>query len=283
MALIIPGVFADAVNAKMDTSIRIGRVAFDATPLVSEITQAGDTVHFPQINRVATATDVIKGTALVPAEVDMVDSTATLRQIASSMRVFDRDAKQIKGQVIDSVVEQVATAMAKRIDSDLVVAMDSEAIYKSPVAVADKITSAELQAGMSLFGDDIDTNSFAGIVIHSRLLPSFLAMDEFISTNKTFNKNSQASWNGIIVDGIVGYYLGIPLLVCNNNTFDDVKKECKTYLVKKNSIGYVFQKNIGVEEEREGKLLATTIISSSLYACKLIDLKGVVICRKTVV
>ena len=39
MALIIPEVFADAVNAKLDASLRIGRVAFDATPNVSEAMQ----------------------------------------------------------------------------------------------------------------------------------------------------------------------------------------------------------------------------------------------------
>lgn len=278
MALIIPAVFADAINAKMDTSLRIGRVAFDATALVPEITQAGDTVHFPQINRVAVAGDVTKGTAPVPAVIDMVDATAEIKQVASSMRVFDREAAQIKGRVIDNIVEQVATAMAKRIDGDLVIAMDAEAVYKSPVAAATAITSEELQNGMSLFGDDIDTDSFSAIIINSRLLPSFLKMDEFVSTNKTFQTNS----NGIIVDGVVGYYIGIPLVVCNNQTYDTVASECKTYIVKKNSIGYIFQKNINIEDEREGKLLATDIIASSLYACKLIDLKGVTICRKTV-
>lgn len=278
MALIIPAVFADAINAKMDTSLRIGRVAFDATALVPEITQAGDTVHFPQINRVAVAGDVTKGTAPVPAVIDMVDATAEIKQVASSMRVFDREAAQIKGRVIDNIVEQVATAMAKRIDGDFVIAMDAEAVYKSPVAAATAITSEELQNGMSLFGDDIDTDSFSAIIINSRLLPSFLKMDEFVSTNKTFQTNS----NGIIVDGVVGYYIGIPLVVCNNQTYDTVASECKTYIVKKNSIGYIFQKNINIEEEREGKLLATDIIASSLYACKLIDLKGVTICRKTV-
>ena len=37
MSLLIPEVFADAINAKLDTTIRIGRVAFDATSLVPDI------------------------------------------------------------------------------------------------------------------------------------------------------------------------------------------------------------------------------------------------------
>ena len=46
MALIIPEVFADAVNAKLDAALRIGRVAFDAyisaaTPVSSPASTMG--------------------------------------------------------------------------------------------------------------------------------------------------------------------------------------------------------------------------------------------------
>lgn len=279
MALIIPSVFADAINAKLDTTLRIGRVAFNATETIPELRQAGDTVHFPTINRVATATNVTKGTALSPAVIDMTDSTATIQWIGSSMRVFDSEAAQIKGKVLDNVVEQVATAMAKRIDLDLTGAMDSEAVYKQATAGANAITATELFGALANFGDDIDTDSFAGVVINSRILPSFLGMDEFVSNNKTY----QTSGNGIVSDGIVGYFMGIPVIVCNNGTYDIAKAECKTYIVKKNALGYIFQREILIEEEREAKLLATDVVASSLYACKLLNLKGVVIARKTVV
>lgn len=50
--------------------------------------------------------------------------------------------------------------------------------------------------------------------------------------------------------------------------YDTSASECKTYMVKKNALGYVFQKAINIEEEREAKLLATDIVASSLYVCK---------------
>ena len=278
MGLIIPSVFADAINAKLDTTLRIGRVAFDATGVVPEIRQAGDTIHFPTINRVATAGTVTKGTALTPAVLDMTDASATIQWVGSSMRVYDSEKAQIKGTVLDSIVEQVATAMAKKIDLDLVVAMDTDAVFKQATAGASAITNTELTTALSNFGDDIDTDSFAGIIVNSRLLPSFLGMDEFVSTNKTYQTNG----NGIISDGVAGYYIGIPVIICNNGTYDTVKTECKTYIVKKNALGYIFQKDVAIEEEREAKLLATDIVASSLYACKLLDLKGVVIARKTI-
>lgn len=278
MALIIPSVFADAINAKLDTTLRIGRVAFDATSVIPEIRQAGDTIHFPTINRVATAGTVTKGTALTPAVIDMTDSSATIQWVGSSMRVYDSEKAQIKGRVMDNVVEQVATAMAKKIDNDLTVAMDTDAIFKQATTAATTITVSEIYQALANFGDDIDTDTFAGIIINSRLLKSFLAMDEFVSANKTYQTNG----NGIVNDGVAGYFIGIPVIICNNGTYDTTKAECKTYIVKKNALGYVFQKEVSIEEEREAKLLATDIVASSLYACKLLDLKGVVIARKTI-
>lgn len=278
--LIIPEVFADAVNAKLDSALRIGRVAFDATSAVPEAMQYGDTVHFPKLKRVVTASEVTKGTAIAPAAVDMADMSATIKQVGGAARVYDSEASQIKGRVMDNMVLQVAEAMATKIESDLVVAMDADVVYKQATAAADAITSDELMDALGCFGDDVDTANFAGIVINSRLLPSFLKMDSFTSVEKTFNKAEQA--NGLIVDGVVGYFIGIPVILCNNGTYDATAKECKTYIVKRDALGYVFQRDINIEEERESKLLATDIIASSLYAVKLLDTDGAVVLRKTV-
>lgn len=279
MALIIPEVFADAVNAKLGTSIRIGSIAFDATSLVPEVLSAGNKINFPTFDRVASVADITKGTAIVPSEIAMTGNEATIKDVGGSIRVYDRDAKQIKGAVMDNMVVQISDAMRERIDSDLAAAMDADATKKSPTAAAAAITSAELMSGMALFGDDIDTESFAGIVINSRLYPSFVAMPEFTSTEKTY----ASMQNGLVKNGLCGFWLGVPVIVCNNNTYDTTKSECKTYMAKKNALGYVFQKEIMIEEEREAKLLATDIVASSLYATKLIDKDGVVVIRKTVV
>ena len=278
--VIVPEVFADAVNAKLDSSLRIGRVAFDATAAVPEVMQYGDTVHFPKLKRVVTAEEVSKGTPLTPAAVDMDDMSAKVKQVGGAARVYDSEAAQIKGPVMDNMVNQVAEAIAKKIDADLVEAMDTDVAYKQATAEGDKITADELMAGLAVFGDDIDTDSFAGIVVNSRLVPSLLTMDAFTSIERTYNKAEQA--NGLVIDGVIGYFVGIPVIVCNNGTYDNGQSECKTYIVKRDALGYVLQRNITVEEEREAKYLATDIVASSLYAVKLLDTAGAAVLRKTV-
>ena len=57
--IFIPEIFSDAVNVKLGTTLRFGSVAFDATSLVPEIKNAGDTMHFPKLKRTATVETVV--------------------------------------------------------------------------------------------------------------------------------------------------------------------------------------------------------------------------------
>lgn len=276
--IIIPSVFSDAINAKLGTKLRFGEVSFNATELVPDIKNAGDTMHFPKIKRTATTSTVTKGTALVPAELDMSDSIATVKYIGSAFRIYDKDKAQVKGTLTDKIVEQVSDAMCKQIDSDLSAEALANAVFKSVVAGATAITSAELQTAIDNFGDDVDTDSFAGIVISPKLRSCFAGMTEFTNTALTYKHDD----NGIVVNGCIGYYFGIPVIITSNGTWDSTNNEAITYILKKNALGYVFQKDITVEESRQALLLATDVVSASLYATKLLDDKGVVVCKKTV-
>jgi len=278
MSIFLKEVMADAINEKLGKTLRIANLAFDATGLVSEIVSAGDVINFPKFTRVATVGEITKGNAVVPSEVSMTENKATIKQVGGSIRVYDKDAKQIQGAVADNMILQISDSMRESIDSDLAKEMLENAIKKSPTADALSITSTELMNGMALFGDDIDTESFSGIIINSRLYPSLIAMPEFTSTEKTYATYQ----NGLVNNGLCGFWLGIPVIVCNNETFDTTNNECTTFMAKKNALGYVFQKQIGVEEEREAKLFATDIVASSLYAVKLINKDDVVVIKKTI-
>lgn len=278
MALFITKVFADAINEKLGVSLKMGQLAVDATNEVADITTCGDEINFPKFERVASVGTVTKGTALVPAEVSMTENKATIKFTGGSIRVYDKDEKQIKGKTLDNMAQQLVDAMIQDLDSSLSATMDTEATKKSPTASATAITNDELLNGFSLFGDDVDTTTFAGLAINSRLLPSFLKMDEFTSTEKTY----QHDGNGIIKNGLVGYWMGVPVVVTNNGTYSSTASECKTYMIKKGALGYVKQQDVTLEIEREGKLLANDIIVSDMYATKVMDADGIVIIRKTI-
>lgn len=278
MALVIPEIFADAINEKMRLNLKAGTVAVDATDLVSEIRNAGDTVHFPILNRIADAQELTDGVEIVPERVSMSDSSAVIKEIGNAVTVLDKEEIQIKGGAMDKLVIQLAQSMAKKIDASLIDAMDAEAVYKVATSGATNLTITELTAGIAKFGDQLDSDTFACWIMNSRLVPDLMNIDAFVSTDRTYAHDG----NGIVKNGIVGYLYNVPVMVSDNNTFDEASGECKTYLIKKDALGYVFQKDIVVEEERNAKLRATDIVTTALYATKLLDAHGVVILRKTI-
>lgn len=274
--LVIPELFSEAVNAKMDIALRVGKLATDMTDMAEDIRTCGDTIHFPTFDRISDAADVVKGTPLVPEEVNMSDSVAKIKQVGKSVRIYDKDSIQVKGAMKDRMAEQMGEVMAKDVDSSLIKEMDDNAVYK---VASQSLDIAAIEEAFDCFGDQCDSASFAGILINHRLRKVFTAMDEFTSISRTYAKDG----NGVIENGVCGYWLGtIPVIISDNNTYDTNLLECKTYIVKKNALGVIWQKEVTIEEEREGKLLATDLIASDLYAVKLMDTKGCAIIRKTI-
>ena len=280
MAIVVPNIFADATNAAMEHNLRIGKIAFDATDMVGDIRECGDTVHFPTIDRISDAEVMEKGQDLTPSELSMTDSEAKIKQVGKAVRIYDKDSRQVKGNVVDKLAEQIGETMANAVDTDLVTEMDDSAAYKTTTTEATTITYKEVESGFDVFGDDVADSSYAGIVINSRLRSVFLEFPQFTKADYTYSKEN----NGVAgEDGVIGYWHGlIPVIVCNNNTYDTQKKECKTYIVKKNALGIIWQKEASVEEERESLKKATILSADELYAVKLLNTKGVSILRKTV-
>lgn len=278
MAIIVPEIFADAVNEKLRVNLKLGSIAVDVTDEVDEIRNEGDTVHFPIINRIGDAKDLSDGVEVTPERISMTDNTAKVKEVGNGVRILDKEQKQIKGNAMDRMVEQMAQSMAKKLDIDLVDAMDKEMVYKVATGSATDVTVAEMDTAMGKFGDQLDADTFACILINSRLYPSFAKMEEFVSVSKTYTVDG----NGIVKNGVMGMFRGIPVMVSDLGTWDSVKSECKTYIIKKNALGYVTQKAPTVEEERMAKLRATDVVVTSLYATKLLDPKDVVVLRKTI-
>jgi hypothetical protein len=279
MAIISPVIFGDAVNERLRTNLLADRVAFNATSLAPEILVAGHSVNLPLLNRVAQAGLVTKGTPLVPSNIAMTDRPTLIKQAGTSVRVFDVEATQIKGDVLDSMVAQVSTAMAKFIDSDLFAAARSGATLITPLASPTSVSFDELMTALTVFGDQRELSDFAGIVVSGTMLNSLIKMDEFVSVNVTFQNAQGATTNGLVVDSVAGYFLGIPVYV-SNQTIDTVQGDT-IFILKNWALAYILQTSVKVEIEREAKLLADDIVASVLFGTKLLDPAGLSLLKYT--
>lgn len=273
--IIVPEVFADAVNAAMGVKLRAANVATDYTGIMEEITEYGGKVHFPVIDRINDAVVIEKGVALVPDEVNMTDAEAVIQQVGKSVTVYDKDNIQVKGHLKDSLAQQLGEALAKAVDADLVNCIRTEAVYKD--ATLEDLTQADIEAAFDVFGDDVDNDTFAGILINSKLRKKFMAMDAFIDGTKT----NAAYGNGVVKHGCIGYWNGtIPVYVSNNGTYNDGK--ALLAIVKNNALGVIWQKVPSVEEGRDVNMRCTHIAADELYATKLVHTDGVSVLEITI-
>ena len=267
--IIVPQVFADVVNKRLDVKLRAAKLATDYTDMVEDITTCGDTVHFPMIKRITDAGVVTKGTALVPDEVDMEDAVAEIKQVAKAVRIYRKDNTQVKDELKNKLAIQVADSLAKAVDADLVAQILTATYVDDSLTT---LTATDIDGAFDVFGDDVDNDTFAGILINSKLRKSFMGMDAFTSIMKT----NAALGNGVVVDGVIGYWNGtIPVYVSDNGTYDTTNSKSLLAVVKKDALGVVWQQEPTIEEEREAKLLEDDIVASEMYATKLIDAAGV--------
>lgn len=277
MSLVIGSVYADAVNSKLGTALKMKDIATDYTDMVSDILVYGNEVHFPTFNRLSDAEEVTKGTALVPEEVGMTDSVAKVKMTGKSVRIYDKDKAQIKGAVVDAMANQTAEVMAKKIDSDLISEMVENAVYKTALPGGLSVTA--IDSAFDVFGDQVQNSSFSGIVAHGKFRSAIMRMDEFTKIDKSY----AVSGNGIVDDNnCIGFWNGTIPVYLSDQMWDATNSEPIMAVVKTGAIGYIMQKETTVEEEREAKLLATDLVASNLYAVKLLDTKGVSILKKTI-
>lgn len=273
MAIIVPQVFANAVNQHLGVKLRVAKLATDCTDMVDDIRTCGDTVHFPSIKRITDATVVTKGTAIVPDAVDMADASAPIKQVAKAVRIYQKDNTQVKGALKDNLAIQVADSLAKAVDADLVAQIMTASYLDDSLTT---LTANDVDGAFDVFGDDVDNDTFAGILINSKLRKAFMGMDAFTSIMKT----NAAYGNGIVKDGIIGYWNGtIPVYVSDNGTYDDTDHKALLAIVKNDALGVVWQQEPTIEESRQALLLADDIVASEMYATKLLDAAGVCVLK----
>ncbi|AEY67846.1 hypothetical protein [Clostridium sp. BNL1100] len=275
MSLIITEVYAGIVREKFAGKVKVANLAVDLGFLKN--TTVGDTVTFPKFKTIGEATVMTKGTPLVPESLDQDKSQATIKQIGKAVRVFDIDDITAFGDQVNESATQQGIVFARKLDTDLITEALTTSLKKS-TADAKAITAAELASGMNLFADEQDTEDMAGIVINSLLLDSFYAMNEFVDKNKTYTTDG----NGIIRNGLIGYYRNIPVFCADHGTYDSTLNECITLVVKKNALAYMTKRDINIELQRQALLKATDVVGDFIYATKLIADDGVVVLKKTI-
>lgn len=278
MAIIIPEIYTNMLTEKIAGKVRISNYATDLGVL-GDFSQEGDSITFPQFSALSEAELLARGAEISTEELKQTTSKKSVVHYAKGVSILDVDALEGKGNFVENAINQQAELFARSRDKVCVADIDTNAILKSATVGATAITETELINALNLWGDDQDDSSFDGIIINSRLLPSFYAMDGFVNSTKTYVQDS----NGVIKNGVVGFYRTIPVVLSNVGTFDTTTNETKSYILKKGVLGKKDKKNgVEVETERKASFKRTDIFADEMFVIGLIDKSGVCIVRKTI-
>lgn len=283
MALIVPELYADLVREKFEGRAIMRSLSTNVGIL--DFQEVGSIINFPKWNTIGAPEDMTNFTmstgTLTAEALAQTASQATVKQIGKAVYVRDLDNLTALGNHINEAASQTGIVIARKVDSDIFAdALTSP--LKFATAASNAITEAELNAAINEFGDDQDVDTMAGIVINSAITASLYQMPLFINNTYT-TAAGQNNINGIVRGGLIGFYRSIPVYLSDKETYDSIKDEYVTLIIKNGALGYMEKRAIKVEEDRVAMRGGSNIVSNLMYATHLLMDDGVVVVRKTIV
>lgn len=267
--LIKPELFASLVREAFKGKVRIAPMAVDLGE-IEGFREIGETINFPKWNLLCDKVQKLKkGDTIDTQELTQTNSKAEIEWVGQSVTVYDIEQLTAMGKQLEEGARQVSEIFARHIDNRLAEEA-RKTLLKKQVADMTKISGKDLNEALGLFGDEQDVTDMAAIVIHSSVAPAFYTMPEFVSSALTHTTDN----NGIVMNGCIGYFRGIPVIMTDKTT--DVNSKKVTYIIKKNSLGYKFKREELPELERIAKQKRTDIVSDMIFAVKLLKDDGVV-------
>lgn len=152
--MVNPQVLADMVSAKLPKLIKFKPLAYIERELVG---QPGDTLEVPQWTYIGDATDITEGEAIPLDKLGSKTTKMTIKQAGKGVEITDKAVLTGLGDPIGEAANQIALAIANKIDNDFVAvaATATQYIAGGPVSV-DNIDEA-----LAIFEDEEDARYVA--------------------------------------------------------------------------------------------------------------------------
>ena len=269
--LIVPEVYSALVREKVKGKCKVAQFLVNRGDLKGEV---GEVINFEKWGYIGDARDWNPNTPMDVTQMTQTKTQATIKAIqAPAVKVADYDNEVALGNAIEEAAEQQSVAIGRKYDTDAIAcALTSPLKYK--LGAKNTVTQDEMIAILGLYGDDRDSQDFDAIVISSLFAPSFYKMDMFTSRERTMTTDG----NGIAVNGVIGEFLGIPV-VLSDRLYDSTNTEGFILVMKKNAISIIPKESPFAEASRNAGLRQTTIYLSQFYAMALTDDTAVVVAK----
>lgn len=195
--MVNPEVMADMVSAKLPKLLKFTPLAYVERTLVG---QAGNTLTVPKWVYSGDAKDIAEGVAIEPDQLTTDKATMTIKKAGKGIELTDEAVLSGLGDPIGQATQQIALAIAAKIDDDLV----AEAKKATQFVAEAPTTGDALDKALAVFADEEDARYVALINPEDAIA---LRKD----TAKEWVRGSEIGAN-IVVSGTFGEAHGVQIV-----------------------------------------------------------------------
>lgn len=247
--LIDPQVMADIISHELENAIRFSPLAQVNTELQG---RPGSTLTFPAWGYIGDATDVPEGTAIPLDQMSTSEKEVTIKKAGKGVEITDEAVLSGLGDPIGEATNQLRLAIANKVDSDLIEALDGA----TQTVDADVTTLVGLQTAIDLFSDE----DIAQMVLVANPKDAAKLAVEARKEMAGSDVGANALINGTYMD-----ILGVQIVRSNK------VEEGNGYLVKQGALALVLKRGVEVEADRDIVNKTTIITADEHYAPYLYD------------
>lgn len=205
--LINPEVMTDMISATLPKKIKFSRIAGVDTTLEG---REGDTVTIPKYAYIGDAEDVAEGVALGTVSLTATTTKVTVKKAGKATEISDEAILSAHGDTVGESVNQLAMAVASKIDDDCVKALNTATLKYDGSAGA--ISYEGIVKAIDLLEDESDTPVSKVIFVHPKQVTQLRLDADFRDLNKYPMP--------VIMTGAIGSIAGAQVIVSKRVTTD---------------------------------------------------------------
>ena len=269
--LVNPQVMADMISAKIEKKIVVTPFAKIDTKLQGT---AGDTITIPKYAYIGDAGEVAEGEAVTPEMLTASTTTVKVKKAMKAVNLTDEAVLSGYGNPVGEVNNQLAMAIASKIDEDGMTALQGATLsYTGTDAISyDGIVNA-----IDVFEEELNTEKV--IFIHPKQVTQLRLDPNFISADKYSGKVIMTGEIGMIANCRVvaskrvpnksGKYV-CPIVKLNQDGETEDESTALTVYIKRDT---------NVETERNTLSRSTDISVDKIYTVALTNASKVVLAK----
>lgn len=274
--LINPEVLAPMISAKVEKKIIVSKIAKIDTTLQG---QPGNEVTVPQYKYIGDAEDIAEGVAMGTAKLETGSTKFTIKKAGKGVSITDEAILSGYGDPVGESEKQLATAIANKIDNDVVDILVGEGVQ----LVAGDGTKAISYEGVvdaeDMFDEEVSSDKVLYInpkqMTQLRKDPLFTSADKYdgnvtlsgevgkIGTCKVVRSKK------VVLDSTGAYYLCPMVKLTNDDETEEDAPAVTIYL----------KRDTQVERDRHAESGTTDIYTNKHYGVALTNTSKVVLCK----